>query len=80
VHVAVISTETDFTAGSVQWKWLQSDLSSINRSETPFVIVSGHRPMYTSSLKENDFGEALIEHLQPLLLQNKVDVYLSGHT
>jgi hypothetical protein len=78
VHVVVISTETNFTAGSKQWLWMDADLSAVDRAVTPFVIVSGHRPFYTSTLQEDKFGAALIEHVQPLLLKHRVDVYLSG--
>lgn len=46
VYVVVISTETNFTIGSKQWRWFDTLLSSVDRSETPFVIVSGHRPLY----------------------------------
>ena len=78
MHVVVISTETNFTAGGKQWLWIDADLSAVDRAVTPFVIVSGHRPFYTSSLQEDKFGSALIEHVQPLLLKHRVDVYLSG--
>lgn len=74
----VISTETNFTVGSKQWRWLNADLAAVDRGITPFVIVAGHRPLYTSSLQEDKFGAGLIEHVQPVLLQHRVDVYLSG--
>lgn len=66
--------------GSKQWRWLDADLASVDRSQTPFVIVTGHRPLYTSSLQEDKFGAGLIEHIQPVLLQHRVDVYLSGQS
>jgi hypothetical protein len=53
VLVVVISTETNFTVGSKQWLWLDAQLSAVDRSQTPFVIVSGHRPFYTSSLQQD---------------------------
>ena len=73
-----MSTETNFTAGSKQWRWIDADLAAVDRSQTPFVIVAGHRPLYTSTLHEDKFGAGLIEHVQPLLLRHRVDVYLSG--
>jgi hypothetical protein len=42
--------------GSKQWLWLDAQLSAVDRSQTPFVIVSGHRPFYTSSLQEDKYG------------------------
>ena len=55
-----------------------AQLSAVDRSQTPFVIVSGHRPLYTSSLHSDEFGAGLIQHVQPLLLKHRVDVYLAG--
>lgn len=62
-HFAVIDTETDFEnapdegvtlqsgpfgkAGQ-QLAWLEKDLSSVDRSKTPWVIIAGHRAMYVS--------------------------------
>ena len=31
-------------------RWIKTDLESINRGKTPFVIVGGHRPMHVASL------------------------------
>lgn len=30
----------------VQYKWLENDLASVDRKRTPWVILTGHRPMY----------------------------------
>ena len=40
------------TCCSAQLKWLQSTLGNVDRSATPFLIVSMHRPMYVDS----DYG------------------------
>ena len=32
-----------------QYNFLKHDLESVNRNKTPFVVVQGHRPMYTTS-------------------------------
>jgi hypothetical protein len=32
--------------GSEQYAWLIADLSSCNRTRTPWVVLGGHRPMY----------------------------------
>jgi hypothetical protein len=42
------STERDFLRHSVQYAWIEEDLRSVNRSRTPWLIVSSHRHMYTS--------------------------------
>ena len=41
-------TTGDFLPTSVQYKWLEKDLSSVNRAKTPWIIVGAHRPMYNS--------------------------------
>nr|AAM16285.1 truncated putative purple acid phosphatase [Arabidopsis thaliana] len=81
VHFVYISTETDFLKGGKQYSFLKSDLESVNRSKTPFVVVQGHRPMYTTSRKIRDAAirEKMIEHLEPLLVKNNVTVALWGH-
>lgn len=81
VHFVYISTETDFLIGSNQFKFLKHDLESVDRKRTPFVVVQGHRPMYTTSNENRDspLRNRMIEHLEPLLVNNKVDLALWGH-
>ena len=31
-----------------QYLWLQNDLAQVNRTETPWIIVLSHRPMYNT--------------------------------
>lgn len=50
VHFIMMSTEHDMGSGSRQYKWLEEDLKNVNRAKTPWVILAGHRPMYTSEL------------------------------
>mmetsp|Transcript_26085 Transcript_26085/g.60171 ORF Transcript_26085/g.60171 Transcript_26085/m.60171 type:complete len:546 (+) Transcript_26085:16-1653(+) len=79
IHFVFFSTEHNFTVGSEQYNWLANDLASVNRSLTPWVVVSGHRPMYTSS-NDSGIGENIRQELEPLL--NKaphVDLALWGH-
>jgi hypothetical protein len=43
------SYDTDYSTSSKQYKWLQQDLSRINRGITPWVLVSLHAPWYNSN-------------------------------
>uniref|UniRef100_A0A5B6ZW62 Purple acid phosphatase n=1 Tax=Davidia involucrata TaxID=16924 RepID=A0A5B6ZW62_DAVIN len=81
VHFVYISTETNFLPGSRQYNFIKHDLESVDRKKTPFVVVQGHRPMYTSSLEYKDAAQRkrMIEHLEPLLVKNKVTLVLWGH-
>ena len=48
VHIVMMSTEHDFTAGSIQYQWLKTHLShNIDRKKTPWLIFTGHRYLIT---------------------------------
>ncbi|XAR55923.1 Phosphodiesterase I [Bertholletia excelsa] len=81
VHFVYISSETNFLPGSSQYDFIKHDLESVNRTKTPFVVVQGHRPMYTSSheIRDAPLRERMLKHLEPLLVKNKVTLALWGH-
>ncbi|KAH7516065.1 hypothetical protein FEM48_Zijuj10G0095200 [Ziziphus jujuba var. spinosa] len=81
VHFVYMSTETNFLQGSKQYEFLKHDLESVDRGKTPFVVVQGHRPMYTTSNENRDTSlrERLLEHLEPLFVKNKVTLAFWGH-
>ena len=54
VHFMMMSTEHNFTEGSPQYKWMEDDLKNVNRTLTPWIVIAGHRAMYTSQIQ---FGE-----------------------
>lgn len=82
------STELDFTTGSPQWTFIKDALLSVNRSDTPWVVVGFHRPMYISSTNWAPVGGdqtvaiALRQHVEPLFNNaggSPVDLVLQGH-
>eukprot|EP00249_Psilotum_nudum_P019448 c27256_g1_i1 orf=818-2812(-) len=81
VHFIFFSTETDFLPGSDQYNFLKEDLQDVNRDITPFVVVLGHRPMYTSdnALRDAPLSSQMRHHLEPLLIDYNVDLVLWGH-
>ncbi|KAL4184321.1 hypothetical protein AMTRI_Chr10g225020 [Amborella trichopoda] len=81
VHFLYFSTETDFLPGSPQYEFIKADLSNVNREKTPFVVVQGHRPMYTTSneLRDAPHRERMLKNLEPLFVKYKVDLALWGH-
>ena len=48
VTTIMISSEHDLSPGSEQYIWLEQELERVNRTETPWLIVESHRPMYMS--------------------------------
>ncbi|KAJ3669814.1 hypothetical protein LUZ60_010138 [Juncus effusus] len=81
VHFVYFSTETDFESGSEQHKWIENDLKNVNRNKTPFIVLQGHRPMYTTSFEERDSNlrERMKRSLEYLLIKYKVTLALWGH-
>ncbi|CAN6902162.1 unnamed protein product [Brassica oleracea] len=81
VHFVYISTETNFLKGGRQYEFVKRDLESVDRENTPFVVVQGHRPMYTTSNEVRDamIRQKMVEHLEPLLVENDVTLALWGH-
>ena len=81
VHFLYLSTETDFLPDSDQYRFIKRNLESLNRKKTPFVVVQGHRPMYTTSdeLRDAPLREKFLESLEPLLVGNNVTLALWGH-
>lgn len=45
IHVVQLSSEHNWTRGSAQFAWLAADLARVNRTATPWVIVTAHRMM-----------------------------------
>ncbi|KAI4373838.1 hypothetical protein MLD38_011910 [Melastoma candidum] len=81
VHFLYISTETNFLPGSKQYDFIKNDLETVDRQKTPFVVVQGHRPMYTTSYENRDkpMREKFQGHLEPLFVKNNVTLALWGH-
>jgi hypothetical protein len=90
IHWVQIDTETDFpnapenpgthlNAGPFgdQLTWLKNDLTKAvaNRAQVPWIIVSGHRPIFYSGGDDKDVKSAFLS----LLDNAKVDFYWCGH-
>ncbi|CUM67331.1 uncharacterized protein PRCAT00005024001 [Priceomyces carsonii] len=61
-----------------QIDWLEKDLSSVNRTKTPWVIALGHRPWYVAA-KKSDRCTTCQEAFEDILTKNNVDLVLAGH-
>ncbi|NJM89554.1 MAG: metallophosphoesterase [Hydrococcus sp. RU_2_2] len=66
------------TNGNAAWEeqlnWLEDNLTN---SQSPWKIVYGHHPLYSSGMHGSD--RDLIERLAPLFSRYGVQLYLSGH-
>lgn len=87
VHVVMMDTELSCGKGSDQLVWLESDLKAVDRSLTPWIVVTGHRPMYTvnsGGSKGPDLSNAFClgaasSDLETLFVKHEVDLCLWGH-
>ncbi|KAJ7571287.1 hypothetical protein O6H91_01G157900 [Diphasiastrum complanatum] len=82
VHITVISTEHDWRSDSEQYKWIVNDLVSVDRTKTPWLIFTGHRPQYSSGSSTLGFlrhpvDTEFVSAIEPLLLQYQVNNPLS---
>ncbi|KAI5456042.1 Metallo-dependent phosphatase-like protein [Mariannaea sp. PMI_226] len=60
-----------------QYQWLVKDLAKVDRRKTPWIIVMGHRPMYSSQV--SSYQKSLRDAFESVLLKYGVDLYVSGH-
>jgi len=94
IHFVAFDTETDFP-GSPESKeggfghpveWLKQDLAAVDRTKTPWIVMYGHRPIYSTSYGfANKTGypqgspEKLQKAIEDIMYDNKVDLYMCGH-
>jgi len=79
----------DTSEGSVQYVWLQRDLEAVDRTRTPWVVMSWHVPFYTSSLTHpmelQDADGPMADgaqqraDMEDLINQHGVDFTIQGH-
>lgn len=62
---------------NAQIEWLKNDLASVNRTETPWVVVLGHRPFYVST---SGVCANCTTAFEPLFYEYGVDLYFCGHS
>lgn len=79
----VISMSSFYTGGfgpsSPLTTWLNSDLASINRAKTPWVLVVIHAPWYNSNSAHQGDGEAMRQAYEQTLINARVNCVFSGH-
>jgi acid phosphatase type 7 len=81
VHTIMLSSEHDCSSNSPQYMWLESDLAKVDRSNTPWLIVELHRPLYNNEDYPGDYNTSVIlqQCYEDLFLSYGVDLVLAGH-
>jgi hypothetical protein len=62
-----------------QLEFLRKDLASVDRTKTPWVIVSGHRPFYGEDMIGSSVCGVCRDALESILDEYSVDLLLAGH-
>ncbi|MCG2624382.1 metallophosphoesterase [Arthrobacter sp. I2-34] len=69
------SSDTDYTAGSPQYRWTAEAIDSARSAGIPWVVVGAHKPCHSLGR----YGCGLGQDMTNLLVQKKVDLVLHGH-
>jgi len=64
---------------SPQWTWLQTELSTVDRNVTPWLIVLLHCPWYNSNAASYMAGESMRVVFEQMVVTSQVDVVFAGH-
>lgn len=81
VHFLMLSSYSPIHPGSPQLAWLVSDLASVDRQRTPWLVAALHAPWYNSNSHHQNEGEpaAFQREVEPLLYAAGTDVVFAGH-
>lgn len=82
IHFIVLSSYSDSRRGSPQYEWLYEELQfNVNRTLTPWLIVSFHSPLYTTFNGHVNESQSVTmkESMEPLFNEYGVNLIVSGH-
>ncbi|KAM7517226.1 hypothetical protein LguiA_006809 [Lonicera macranthoides] len=78
-YIIVMSSYSAYGKYTPQYKWLTNELPKVNRSETPWLIVLMHVPMYSTYVHHFMEGETMRVMYESWFVKYKVDVVFAGH-
>ena len=84
VHIVSVSTEAYFfySGSEAQYAWLEADLAAVNRTQTPWVIVFGHRSIYCSCDGDCDGAANTVREgaygMEAMFKKHAVDLWING--
>lgn len=81
VHWVMLGSYSDFHPGSPQLEWLASDLATVDKSVTPWLVGVVHSPWYNSnSAHYNETEEFYFRvNAEPMLKAAGMDLMFAGH-
>ena len=80
-HIIYLNPYSNTNYTSQQYNWLQSNLASVDRNNTPWVIVVMHCPWYSSNVKHYDDKQTILmrDSMEELFYKYNVNIVFSGH-
>ncbi len=80
-HVVYLNSYTPSDTGSAQYTWLISDLTGVNRNQTPWIIVVMHCPWYNSNTAHQNEKQTLLmrETVENVFYKYNVNLVITGH-
>lgn len=78
-YIIALSSYSSFVKYSPQYVWLKNELTKVDRTKTPWLIVIMHVPIYNSNSNHYLEGEAMRSVFEAWFVDYKVDVVFSGH-
>lgn len=80
-HQIFLNAYSSMEKDSVQYQWLVKELQQVDRSVTPWLLVTFHVPLYNAfDVHHHDLQiVAAKEHIEPLLVQYRANLVVAGH-
>uniref|UniRef100_A0A7N0T820 Purple acid phosphatase n=1 Tax=Kalanchoe fedtschenkoi TaxID=63787 RepID=A0A7N0T820_KALFE len=78
-YIIVLNSYSAYGKYTPQWHWLSQELPKVNRTETPWLIVTMHTPWYNSNNYHYMEGETMRVMFEQWFVEYKADVVIAGH-
>jgi hypothetical protein len=84
IHFISLDTESIFDIAYISPKqiaWLEQDLAQVDRTQYPWIVVYGHRPLYCSGSSSDcvEMAELLRGNIEDLIYKYNVNLLFSAH-
>jgi hypothetical protein len=79
VSVITLSSEHSVAPGSPQRAFLEGALAAVNRTLTPWLVVTFHREVYSLTGDEQPLQDGYLAWMEDLFYSFKVDLVFNGH-